>query len=65
MTVTVLKTTFPEAEPRIISYRTAYETKYLLYALGHNFTKMKEDTYEGLENAVTLYLDIVSTVKRK
>ena len=65
MTVTVLKTTFPKAEPRIITYRTPYETKDLLYALSINLAKMKEDTYEEFENAVTLSIDSVSTEKRK
>ena len=65
MTVTVLKTTFPKAEPRIVTYRTPYETKDLLYALSINLRKMKEDTYEEFENAVTLSLNSVSAEKKR
>ena len=65
MTVTMLKTTFPRAKPRIITYRTPYETKDLVYALTVNLRKMKENTYEEFEDAVTVSLDTVSTQKQK
>ena len=65
MAVTVLKTTFPRAKPRIITYRTPYETKDLVYALTVNLRKMKENTYEEFEDAVTLSYDTVSAKKQK
>ena len=65
MAVTVLKTTFPKAKPRIVTYRTPYETKDLVYALKENLGKMKENTYEEFEDAVTLSHDAVSAKKQK
>ena len=40
MTITVLKTTFPKAKPRIITYRTPCETVDLEIALKENLEKM-------------------------
>ena len=65
MAVTILKTTFPRAKPRIITYRTPYETKDLVYALTINLRKMKENTYEKFEDAVTLSHNTVSAQKKK
>ena len=65
MAVTVLKTTFPKAKPRVITYRTPYETKDLVYALTLNLGKMKENTYEEFEDAVTRSHDAVSSKKQK
>ena len=48
MTVTVLKTTFPKATPRIISYRSPYEVEDLEKPLIENLIKTK--SYESFES---------------
>ena len=52
MTVTVLKTTFPKAKPRIITYRTPYDPDDLATALVENLGQMRENTYEEFEDAI-------------
>ena len=65
MTVTVLKTTYPKAKPRHLTYRTPYETADLEEALTRNIEAMPEKTYENFENAFTLSRDSVSTTKQR
>ena len=65
MTVTVLKTTFPKAKPRIITYRTPYDPQDLANALVENLGRMNGNTYEEFEDAVTLSYDSVSDKKSK
>ena len=63
MTVTVLKTTYPKAEPKIISYRTPYTSSELEHVLKENIDLMEEKTYECFENTVKKSIDTVSSVK--
>ena len=65
MTITVLKTTFPKAKPRIITYRTPYETADLEIALKENLEKMDGKKYECFEKAVTCSYDSVSAKKQR
>ena len=65
MAVTVLKTTFPKANPRIITYRTPYDPKAFERVLKHNLDNMEEKTYECFEGKVTLSLNSVSKVKQR
>ena len=65
MTVTVLKTTFPKAKPRVITYRTPYNPLDLENALKENLEGMTEKTYENFENKVTISYDSVSTEKQR
>ena len=65
MAVTVLKTTFPKAKPKIITYRTPCDPQDLEIALKRNLDNMEEKTYECFEGKVTLSLNSVSTVKRR
>ena len=65
MTVTVLKTTYPKAKPRIMTYRTKYESADLEAALTRNLAEMPEITYENFENAFTTSRDSVSTTKHR
>ena len=65
MTITVLKTTFPKDKPRIITYRTPYETADLEIALKENLGKMDGKNYECFEEAVTCSYDSVSAKKQR
>ena len=49
MTVTVLKTTFPKAKPRVITYRTPYNPIDLQNALKENLEGMVDKTYESIQ----------------
>ena len=65
MTVTVLKTTFPKASPRIISYRSPYEVEDLEKALIENLSKMETKSYESFEDMVMKSFDSVSVRKER
>ena len=65
MTVTVLKTTFPKAKPRVITYRTPYNPVDLESVLKENLEDLDEKTYENFENKVTFSYNSVSTEKRR
>ena len=65
MTVTVLKTTFPKAKPRVITYRTPYNPLDLENALKENLEGMTVKTYENFENKVTISYNSVSTKKQR
>ena len=65
MTVTVLKTTFPKAKPRVITYRTPYNPLDLERALKENLEGMIDKTYESFENKVTISYNSVSAEKRR
>ena len=65
MTVTVLKTTFPKAKPKMITYRTPYDPQDLENALRENLEGMVEKTYENFENKVTNSYNSVSREKQR
>ena len=65
MTITVLKTFYPKASPRVISYRTPYTTTDLELALRHNLNNISEPSYETFEAAVMTSLNSVSTIKHR
>ena len=65
MTVTVLKTTFPKAKPRVITYRTPYNPIDLENELKRNLEDMFDKTYENFENKVTITYNSVSAEKRR
>ena len=65
MAVTVLKTTFPKASPRIISYRSPYEVENLEKVLIENLSKMETKSYESFENMVMKSFDTVSAKKER
>ena len=65
MTVTVLKTTFPKAEPKVITYRTPYDPKELEKILKENLENMGEKTYECFEGKVMVSYNSVSREKRR
>ena len=60
MTVTVLKTTFPKAKPRVITYRTQYQTLDLENALLENLGNKVENNYENFDDTVTASHNSVS-----
>ena len=65
MTVTVLKTTFPKAKPKVITYRTPFDPLDLENALKENLEGMVEKTYENFENNVNKSYNSVSTEKQR
>ena len=65
MTITVLKTTFPKSDPRILTYRTPYEIADLENAMKENLGKMKEKKYEDFQDAVKTSYDSVSKEKQR
>ena len=57
--------TFPKAKPRVITYRTPYDSQDLANALVENLGRMNGNTYEEFEDAFTLSYDSVSDKKSK
>ena len=64
MAVTVLKTTFPKAKQRIITHRTPYETKNLIYALTVNLGKMIENTYNKFDDSVNSVMSLCLPISK-
>ena len=67
MVITVLKTTFPKEEPKIINYRnfSTYKVSDFRQDLKKNFDSISENTYENFQKVFLNTLDSHAPQKKK